>query len=515
MTMNRRNYDVVIIGAGVIGCSVARALSRFDVSVLCIDRESDVCEGTSKANSAIIHAGFDAEPGSLKALLNVRGNKMMDQVAAELDVPFKRIGAMVLCFSEEGVPVLKDLMEKGEKNGVEGIRLLNREEALELEPGLGDEVYAAIHVPSSGIVCPFELTLAFAENAYHNGAEFSLNTEVNGISEVLEPVRAEENDESKDGKDAEPEAKAKDPDDVAEDIAFAGERLRSGTGYKFRIDTNNGVFFAKCVVNCAGVYADKIHDMICAHSFDIVARKGEYMLMDKSAGNTVSHTIFQTPTKMGKGVLVTPTVHGNLLVGPTAYDIEDKENIGTTRDGLGVVRAKSSMSIKDIPFNKVINSFSGLRATGNTGDFIIQEDEKVKGFIDVAGIESPGLSSAPAIGPYVADIVCGILKPSENPYYDPTRLGIPRVAEMTIDDRRRLVGQRPDYGQIVCRCEEISEGEILDAIRRPLGATTLDGVKRRVRAGMGRCQGGFCAPKVMDMIAHELGITYAEVKKNG
>ncbi|MBQ3292110.1 MAG: NAD(P)/FAD-dependent oxidoreductase [Mogibacterium sp.] len=500
--MNRRNYDIVIIGAGVIGCSVARALSRYDLSVLCIDRESDVCEGTSKANSAIIHAGFDAKPGSLKALLNVRGNQMMDQIAEELDVPFKRIGAMVLCFCEEDISVLKDLMDKGEKNGVEGIRLLSREEALELEPGLGDEVYAALHVPSSGIVCPFELTLAFAENAYHNGTEFSLNTEVTGIKMLPETEPHTAN-------------KPKDADEAAEDIAEARERLRSGTGYKFMIDTDNGSFVSKCVINCAGVYADKIHNMVCEPSFSIVARKGEYMLMDKSAGNTVSHTIFQTPTRMGKGVLVTPTVHGNLLVGPTAYDIDDKENVGTTRDGLGTVRAKSSMSIKDIPFNKVINSFSGLRATGSTGDFIIQEDEKVKGFIDVAGIESPGLSSAPAIGTYVADIVCRILDPAVNPYYDPTRLGIPRVAEMSVEDRRRLVGQRPDYGQIVCRCEEISEGEIQDAIRRPLGATTLDGVKRRVRAGMGRCQGGFCAPKVMDMLAHELGISYAEVKKNG
>ncbi|MBQ6314468.1 MAG: NAD(P)/FAD-dependent oxidoreductase [Mogibacterium sp.] len=470
--MNNRNYDVVIIGAGVVGCSIARELSRYELSVLVVDKESDVCEGTSKANSAIIHAGFDAEPGSLKALLNVRGNQMMDQVAEDLDVPFKRIGAMVLGFSEEDIPVLEGLMERGVRNGVPDIRLLTREEALELEPGLADGVYAAIHVPSSGIVCPFELTLAYAENAYHNGAEFSLSTEVTGIST--------ESDQ-----------------------------------YKFRIETTNGVFRAKCVVNCAGVYTDKIHNMVCEPSFSIVARKGEYMLMDKSAGKTVTHTIFQIPTRMGKGVLVTPTVHGNLLVGPTAYDIEDKENIGTTSDGIGTVRAKSALSIKDIPYNKVITSFSGLRSTGNTGDFIIQEDDKVGGFIDVAGIESPGLSSAPAIGPYVGDIVCRILEPSENPYFDPTRLGIPRVAEMPVSERRRLVGQRPDYGQIVCRCEEISEGEILDAIRRPLGATTLDGVKRRVRAGMGRCQGGFCQPKVMDMLAHELGISYAEVKKNG
>lgn len=500
--MKRRNFDVIIIGAGVIGCSVARELSRYELDIMTIERESDVCEGTSKANSAIIHAGFDAVPGSLKALLNVRGSKMMDQVSEELDIPFSRIGAMVLGFSEEDIPKLEELMERGRINGVDGMKLLSREEALELEPGLSDDVYAAIFVPSSGIVCPFEMTLAFAENAYHNGAEFTLNTEVTGITELPETEVYK----------AEP---GKDADEIAEAITGAGERLKTGTGYKFRIDTNNGAYFARCVINCAGVYADVIHNMVCEPDFSIVARKGEYMLMDKSAGKTVSHTIFQTPNKMGKGVLVTPTIHGNLLVGPTAYDIEDKEDIGTTRDGIGTVRAKSAMSIKDIPYNKVITSFSGLRATGDTGDFIIREDPKVKGFIDVAGIESPGLSSAPAIGEYVADIVCGIMAPARNRYFDPTRLGIPRVAEMPVADRRRLVGQRPDYGQIICRCEEISEGEILDAIRRPLGATTLDGVKRRVRAGMGRCQGGFCAPKVMDMLAHELGISYAEVKKNG
>jgi len=508
--MRRRNYDVVIIGGGVIGCAVARELSRYALDILVVERESDVCEGTSKANSGIVHAGFDAEPGSLKALLNVRGSKMMERIAAELDVPYRNTGAMVLGFYEEDVPVLEDLMNKGKANGVEGLEILTRNEALRLEPDLSDEVYAVLYAPTSAIVCPFELTLGFAENAYHNGAEFSLNTEVTGITELEDAGAEREPAAGTSRHDDEDEMHA-----LAESVMSAGERLRSGAGYRFRIESGNGIFFARCVINCAGVYADRIHDMVCEHSFSITARKGEYMLMDRSAGNTVSHTIFQTPTRMGKGVLVTPTVHGNLLVGPTAYDIEDKEDVGTTSGGIETVREKSRLSVRNVPYRKVINSFSGLRATGSTGDFIIGEDEKVKGFIDVAGIESPGLSSAPAIGEYVKDIVCSILKPAENRYFDPVRLGIPRVSEMDISDRRRLIGQRPDYGQIICRCEEISEGEILDAIRRPLGATTLDGVKRRVRAGMGRCQGGFCAPKVMDMLAHELGISFAEVKKNG
>ena len=469
-------YDVVIIGAGVIGCSIARELSRFSLSVLVIDRESDIGEGTSKANSGIVHAGFDAKPGSLKALLNVRGSLMMDQISADLDVPFKRIGAMVLAFSEGDMPALERLKDSGDRNGVKGIRILGREEALSIESGLTDDVCAALYVPSSGIVCPFELTLAFAENAYRNGAEFSLSTEVTDIGKAA------------DG--------------------------------SFVVSTTRGDVGAKVLVNAAGVYTDRIHNMISKPAFKITARKGEYMLMDKSAADIVSHTIFQPPTKMGKGVLVTPTVHGNLLVGPTAYDIEDKEDISTTRDGIGIVRQKSTRSIRDIPYRKVITSFSGLRATGDTGDFIIREDPETQGLVDVAGIESPGLSSAPAIGPYVCDIVTGILermgeKPEAKPDFDPYRKGIPRLAGMSAGERQALIAENPDYGQIICRCEEISEGEILDAIRRPLGATTLDGIKRRVRAGMGRCQGGFCSPRAIDLLAQELGISRAEVRKNG
>lgn len=468
--MRKDLYDVVITGAGVCGCSIARELSRYELSILVIDRESDVCEGTSKANSGIIHAGFDARPGSLKALLNVRGNRMMTALSKELDIPFRRTGAMVIAFGEDDMPVLRTLKENGNKNGVKGHRLISRAEALEFEPGLSDDVYAALHAPSSGIVCPFEMTLAFAENAYANGAGFCLSTEVLGIEKA---------------------------------------------GDLFEIRTSRGSVRAKCVVNAAGVYADRIHNMVCEPSFRIVARKGEYMLLDKSAGDSVSHTIFQIPTKMGKGVLVTPTVHGNLLIGPTACDIEDREDLSTTGEGLAVVRAKSGRSIRDIPYSKVITSFSGLRATPDGGDFIIREDDKVKGFVDVAGIESPGLSSAPAIGPYTAEIVCGILDPAEKKDFDPFRKGIPRLASMEPSERAALIEARPDYGQIVCRCEEISEGEIRDSINRPLGATTLDGVKRRVRAGMGRCQGGFCSPKVMDLIAEERGISLGEVRKNG
>ena len=464
-------YDAVIIGAGVVGCAAARELSRYDLDILVIDRESDVCEGTSKANSAIIHAGFDAAPGTLKAKLNVQGNAMMDKLSVELDIPFRRSGAMVVCREESELAKLEELLERGKTNGVEGLKILERNEALELEPNLSDEVYAALYAPTSGIVCPFEMTLAFAENAYKNGAKFMLSAAVTGIS-------------------------------------------RDENGI-FTVSTTKGAVTAKCVINCAGVFSDKIHDMVCEPAFTITPRRGEYMLLDRNAGKTVNCTIFQLPTKMGKGILVSPTVHGNLLLGPTADDTEDREDTATTRDGLGSVRAKSALSVKNIPYGQVITSFAGLRAAGDTGDFIIREDDKVKGFIDAAGIESPGLTSAPAIALYIRDIVAGILPLKEKPDFDPIRKGIPKLASMPAEERAELIRKRPEYGQIVCRCEQISEGEILDSIERPLGASTLDGVKRRVRAGMGRCQAGFCSPKVIDMLAKKQGITYGEVKKNG
>lgn len=465
-----KTYDVIIIGTGVTGCAVARALSRYSLTALVVDRESDVCEGTSKANSAIIHAGFDAVPGTLKAQLNVRGNAMMDDLSKELDIPFRRNGALVICWGERDLPVLNELYDRGVKNGVAGLKILSGDEARAMEPRLQDSVRAALYAPTSGIVCPFEMTLAFAENAAANGVDFSLSTEVKAI--------------------------ARNPDG-------------------FTVSTSRGDFAARCVVNCAGVHADKIHAMACGEGFRITARKGEYMLLDKNCGHTVERTIFQVPSKMGKGVLVSPTVHGNLIVGPTALDIDDKDDVATTRRGLDEVRAVSALSVKDIPYRQVITSFSGLRATGDTGDFIIREDQDVPGFVDVAGIESPGLSSAPAIAEYVRDIVGGIIPLKEKPDFIAERKGIPKLAGMPMEERRALIEKRPEYGQIVCRCEQISEGEILDSIRRPLGATTLDGVKRRVRAGMGRCQAGFCSPRVIELLSRELGIPYGDVKKNG
>lgn len=462
--------DVIIIGAGVSGCAVARELSRYELDICVLEKESDVCEGTSKANSGIVHGGFDAKPGTLKAKLNVLGNQMMDEMAEKLDFPFRRNGAMVVCQSKEEMAVLEELMERGKKNGVEGMEMLSRSQALLLEPNLADTVYAAIHIPSSGIVCPFEMNLAYAENAVQNGVQFHLETEVKQI-----------------------------------------EKMENG----FRVLTDKGMFETRFLINAAGVYADIFHNMVSREKIHITPRRGEYCLLDKNAGNLVERTIFQIPTPKGKGVLVTPTVHGNLLIGPTAADITDKEGTETTSDGLEEVMKKCTKSVKNIPKRQIITSFAGLRAHEDDGDFIIQEVKDAKGFIDVAGIESPGLSSVPAIGVYVRDIMAGLTELCEKKEFCEHRKRITRISELSREEQNGLIQENPAYGQIVCRCEGVTMGEILDAIHRPLGATTLDGIKRRTRAGMGRCQAGFCTPKNMELLVEELHLELKDIRKTG
>ena len=463
-------YDVVIIGAGVSGSASARELSRYKVNACVIEKTEDVCSGTSKANSGIVHAGFDAPEGSLMAKLNVEGNLMMEELSKELDFPFKKNGSLVICLSEEDMPKLKELYDRGIRNGVKELKILNKEEVLELEPNITDDVYAALYAPTGGIVCPFGLNIALAENANTNGIEFRFNTE-------------------------------------AQDI----EKIDGG----FIIKTNQGDIKTKYIVNAAGVYADKFHNMVSQNKINITARKGEYCLLDKTAGNHVSRTIFALPGKMGKGVLVSPTAHGNLIVGPTSTDIDDKEGVNTTREGLDTVIGKSSMNVKNIPMRQVITSFSGLRAHEDNHEFIIKELEDAKGFIDCAGIESPGLTSSPAIGKMVADILKEKLNLEENPNFVGTRKGILDPNTLSLEERNQLIKEQPAYGNIICRCEMITEGEIIDAIRRPLGAKSLDGVKRRTRAGMGRCQAGFCSPKTMEIIERELSISMFDITKAG
>lgn len=463
-------YDVIVIGAGAVGCACARELSRYKLSVCVIDKESDVCEGTSKANSAIVHAGFDAKPGSLKARFNVRGSVMMPELSKKLGFAFKNNGAFVLCFDEADMGGLEELKERADINGVPGVEIISGDEARRLEPALTDEVVAALWAPTSGIVCPFEMTIAFAENAFANGAEFRLSTAVTDIK-------------------------------------------KNDNGYK--IITDRGELEAKVVINAAGLYSDKLHNMVSAEKLNVIPRRGEYMLLDRTAGGLVSRTIFQLPTKMGKGILVSPTVHGNLILGPTADNIEDKEDTATTAGGLATVREKAALSVKDIPFGSVITGFSGLRSVGESGDFIIGEPADALGFIDLVGIESPGLTSAPAIGEYIPELVAKYITLEEKTDFIDTRKGVIKLFELPPEERNALIKEQPAYGRIVCRCESVTEGEILDAINRPLGATTLDGVKRRTRAGMGRCQAGFCSPVTMKLLAEKLGIPLGDVKKNG
>lgn len=463
-------YDVIIIGAGVCGAAVARELSRYQAKICVLEKEEDVCCGTSKANSAIVHAGYDAVTGSLKAKLNVRGNEMMEELSEKLDFPFERNGSLVLCFNEDEMPNLQELYDRGVANGVRELRILNKEEVLRMEPNVADNVYAALYAPTGGIVCPFGLNIALAENAFANGVEFQFDTEVTEIH------KAEE-------------------------------------GYE--LQTDKGVFQTKYVVNAAGVYADKFHNMVSGNKIHITARRGDYCLLDKEAGKHVSKTIFALPGKLGKGILVTPTIHGNLLIGPTAVDVEDKEGVNTTAEGLAQVIEKAGMSVRNIPVRQVITSFAGLRAHEDGDDFIVGEAEDAKGFIDCAGIESPGIASSPAIGEMVAEILREKMGLKEKDNFISTRQGIRNPNLLSKEERNALIKENPAYGNIICRCEMVTEGEIVDAIRRPLGAKSLDGVKRRTRAGMGRCQSGFCSPRTMEILARECDMSMFDITKSG
>ena len=463
-------YDVIIIGAGVTGCAVARYLSRYQGSALVLERAEDVCCGTSKANSAIIHAGFDAAHGSLMAKMNVQGNRMLPELAKELDFPFRMNGSLVVCMSEEDMPRLRALYENGVKNGVEGLEIVDAQRLHELEPNVSKNAVAALWAPTGGIVCPFNMTIALAENANANGVDFRFNTKVTGFT------RGEEG---------------------------------------WTVHTEQGDFQTRYVVNAAGVYADVLHNIVSARKLHITPRRGDYCLLDRQVGGFVSHTVFQLPGKLGKGVLVSPTVHGNIIVGPTAIDIEDRDGTNTTAAGLEELIAKAGISVDNLPIRQTITSFAGLRAHEDHHEFVIGEAEDAPGFVDCAGIESPGLTSAPAIGLTVAELLREKLGLRKKEDFIATRKGLLDPKSLTKEAYQALIRESPAYGQIICRCEQVTEGEIIDAIRRPLGARSLDGVKRRTRAGMGRCQAGFCSPRVLEILARELGVSQAEITKCG
>ena len=463
--------DVIIIGGGVIGCGIARELARYQADILLLERGNDVSVGTSKANSGIVHGGYDAKPGTLKAKYNVMGNAMFDELSRELDFPFRRNGSIVLCFDESQIGGLDELLNRGITNGVKGMYIVKgSDEIKKLEPYVSDKAVAALVVPSGGIVSPYEMTVAYAENAAVNGVEFRF------LSEVTSVIN--------DGN---------------------GFTVTCADGYSER---------AKVVINAAGVYADVINNMVCGEKLHITARKGDYVLMDKTCGYLADHTMFQLPTKMGKGVLVTPTTHGNILVGPTATDVEDKDDVNTTAAELNDAFAKASLTVPTLARRNIITQFSGLRAHLDGDDFVVGESS-VNGFYNVAGIESPGLSCAPAIAVDIAQSVAGKLALKQKLHFESKRKGIPQFSKLSNTEREKLIDQNPLYGKIVCRCEVVTEGEIVDSIRRPVGAKDLDGVKRRTRAGMGRCQAGFCTPRIMEIIARELGCDMADVTKRG
>ncbi len=464
-------FDIAIIGAGVNGALIARELAKYNVSIVVLEREADVAMGTSGANSGIVHAGFDCKPGTLKARYNVAGCKLMPQIAKELGVAYEQNGSLVVAYAPEDMATIKELYTRGVLNGVEDLSIVDQAKLRELEPNISEAALGALYAPKAGIICPYGLTVAALGNAMDNGVELKRDFEVTEI--------------------------------------------RQGNGHFILVSPEETVE-AGYIINAAGVYADKISAMAGDYSFNIQPRRGEYLLLDKEARPLVRHTVFRAPGPMGKGILVSPTADGNIIVGPTAENIQDKENTATSRQGLAQVVEGGHLPFPTLPLNLVITSFTGLRAVGDKGDFIVAPSEIIPRFFQVAAMESPGLASSPAVALAVESHLReeGILAQKKKDY-DPIRHSTPRLKELPLEQRKQWIAKNPKYGQIICRCEEVSEGEILDAIQNNPGATTTDGIKRRTGTGMGRCQGGFCLPLVTDILSRELGVELEQVTKRG
>lgn len=464
-------FDVIVIGGGVIGGLVLRELTKYNVNVCLLEKENDVSMGASKANSGIVHAGFDAAPGSLKAKFNVLGNKMMEQTTQELGVKFRRNGSLVVAFSEDDLKTLETLKARGETNGVEDLEIIDQRRLREMEKNITDEALGALYAPTGGIVCPYELTIASMGNAMDNGAKLYTNFEVYKI-----------------------------------------EKNAQG----FVVTSKSGEMVeGRLVINCAGLYSGEIAKMAGDSNIRIGGRKGEYILLDRESGDYVAHTLFFTPTAKGKGILVSQTVDNNILLGPTADELPDADTT-TSADGLAFVIQKASQMTKTPPLYNTITSFAGIRAYADRHDFIIEESESVSGLIHCAGIESPGLTSAPAIAKYVVEeLVSKKIRLEKNEKFNGVRKPDYFFKNLTVEEKNAIIAKDPSYGRIICRCEQITEGEIVRAIRENPPARDIDAVKRRTRSGMGRCQGGFCQPYVAELLARELGIPFEEVTKNG
>lgn len=459
--------DIIVIGAGVVGCSIARELSKYNLDVLVVEKNSDVSEGISKGNSSIVHAGYNEKIGTLKAKLNIEGNKIFDDLSRDLQFPFKRNGAFILAFSDEDMNILESLKENGEKLGVEGLEILTREEALNIEPNLNKEIVGVLNVKTSGIVSPYEMTIALAENAAENGVEFKLNSKVTNIEKISE-------------------------------------------GYKVTLNSKE-VVNGKLIINASGLEGAFLNNLISMSKREINPVKGEYCLFDKVAGAMINKTLFQVPSKLSKGVLVTPTAEGNLLVGPNAVEGKTLE---TSREGIDEILDKSKKSVEELPLARILNTFSGIRPKTNHGDFIIEEVEDAKNFINVIGIDSPGLTAAPAIGVYVVNMIKDKLDLIEKKNFKKTREKIARFAELSLEEKNRLIKEKPAYGHMVCKCEFVTEGEIVEAIHRPIPALTVDAIKRRTRASMGGCQGVGCTLPISKILSRELGIDISDINKN-
>lgn len=477
-------WDAVIVGAGVCGAAAARALSRYRLRVAVLEKGSDVCAGASRGNSAMVHGGFDPEPGSLKARFNVLGNRMFDELCQELEVPFQRSGTMIAALSEQDLPEIYRLHERGKENHVV-TEILDRSMLLERWPTIGEGVVGALFCPSGGIVCPYTLVIAMCENAARNGVEFFLNTEADSIA---------------------PAEKG------------------------WRVTAKNGrVFETKIILNCAGTHADQLNNMVSADQFKIIPRFGAHLIMDREYIPWVDTTITQTPFALPsgghtKGMGIMPSVDGTVILGCDAVDYTDPDNVATTARSIDAIvnyfkgfwrYLPISAVYPEFPVEGVINAYGGLRPHPDRDDYIIGEAPDAPGFINAAGIESPGLTAGPAIGEYLAELVVEKLSPQTNKGYQPGRAVLKPFREMNEEERKAAIARNPDYAKIVCRCEQVTEAEIRDAIRRPVGARSVGAVKMRTRAGMGRCQGGFCQNRVVEILCEELGISPLEVTQSG
>ena len=464
-------YDIAVVGGGVVGGLLLREIKKYDLSAVLVEKENDVCMGASKANSGIVHAGYDAKPGTLKAKFNVAGNAVMKRVTDELGVKFKQSGSLVVAFSDDDTVTLQALKSRGETNGVPGLEIISKERLIDLEPHISKNAVGALYAKTGGIVCPYELTVAAIGNALDNGAELYTNFDTQSI-----------------------------------DGEFGGFTLTASDGRTVQ---------AKAIINCAGYGAQNVAELVGDTSFKIGARRGEYVLLDRESGDFIGHTLFFTPTQKGKGILMTQTVDGNILIGPTA-EVIDENDTATTAEGLALVIAKAKTMCENVPFYNTITSFAGVRAFSDRHDFIIEESKVKRGFIHCAGIESPGLTSAPAIAEYVVnELIGGLFELKPNKNFDPIRKPDYFFKNLSVEEKNEVIKKDKTYGHIICRCEQITEGEIIRAVRENPKATDIDGVKRRTRAGMGRCQGGFCQPYVAEIIAKETGIPLEKVTKCG